>query len=274
MDFSPYDAVLLDLDGTIYHENHPLPGAIELIRRLEREGTCYACLTNSGMSPRQLEAKLAGLGVRVDASHIYSCPAATADYVMETFAPRRALLHGSVQASDAERPRIFNLATDGLHELLEGKVHWVESPEEECDAVCCASPAHSFASKERQWIALQLLRRGAKLIGLCADRLYPSPRGVEFGAGSMTALLAYAANVTPIFCGKPEAVFFHELCRRLKVAPDRCILIGDNLESDIAGAKGVGMAAILALCGVTRREDVAEAKVQPDRVIGDLRELL
>ncbi len=171
-------------------------------------------------------------------------------------------------------PRIYNLATDGLHELLDGKVQWVEKPDEPCDAVCAASPAHSYASQPRQWIALQQLRRGAKLIGLCADRLYPSPRGVEFGAGAMTAMLAYAANVTPTFCGKPEGVFFHELCHRLNVTPGKCLLIGDNLESDIAGAKNVGMPAILVLCGVTRREDLATAKFQPDQVIEDLRELL
>ena len=53
-----------------------------------------------------------------------------------------------------------------------------------------------------------LLRRGAALIAICADRVYPSPRGLEFGVGAMAAMLAYAADVTPTYCGKPEPLFF------------------------------------------------------------------
>ena len=46
------------------------------------------------------------------------------------------------------------------------------------------------------------------LVGICADRVYPSPRGIEFGSGALTMMLAYAADVTPVFTGKPERVFF------------------------------------------------------------------
>src|SRR6185436_21079891 len=129
-------------------------------------------------------------------------------------------------------------------------------PEEPCDAVIAGAPANVFATPDRQRAALYLLRSGAKLIGICADRVYPSPRGLELGSGALSHTMAYAANVTPTFTGKPERIFFEELCRRLGVPPPRCILVGDNLESDIAGAKQFGMATILTLTGVTRAQDV------------------
>ena len=50
--------MLLDLDGTIYHEDQALPGAVELIHRLQREGRTYACLTNSTSSPQRISARL------------------------------------------------------------------------------------------------------------------------------------------------------------------------------------------------------------------------
>ena len=78
---------------------------------------------------------------------------------------------------------------------------------------------------------------------MCADRVYPSPRGLEFGSGAMTAMMSYASGVAGVFTGKPEAVFFEELCSQLAVEPRRCLLIGDNLESDVGGAKRMGMAA-------------------------------
>jgi ribonucleotide monophosphatase NagD (HAD superfamily) len=53
------------------------------------------------------------------------------------------------------------------------------------------------------------------------------------------------------------------------------MMIGDNLESDIAGAKGVGMATILSLTGVTRRSDLTRLppQLRPDWVVEDLNEL-
>lgn len=243
-DLTRFDAVLIDLDGTFYREQPGgpvvLPGAVELIAKLEARRQKYACLTNSGASPRQLARRLADMGAPVHESHIWSCAAAAADYVLQRFPPR---------------PRIFNLATDGTLDLLDGKVSWVQTPDEPCDAVIVAAPVNTHAAPPRQWIALQLLRRGAALVGHCADRVYPSHRGLEFGAGALTEMLAYAANTQPTYCGKPQPVFFHELCQRLHVEPHRCILLGDNLESDVAGAHAVGMTAALLLTGVATLAD-------------------
>jgi HAD superfamily hydrolase (TIGR01450 family) len=259
LDLDKYDAVLLDLDGTVYYEEHPLPGAVELIRRLQAQGRRYACLTNSTTSPQQLSARLARMGVTVDPDHIYTAAAATCDFVLQRF---------------GQTPRVFNLSTDGVHDMLDGRVRWVNRADEPCDAVICGVPLNVYATEDRQRTALVLLRSGAALVAICADRVYPSPRGIEFGVGATAAMFAYAANVIPTFCGKPERIFFTELCRRLEVKPERCVLVGDNLESDIAGAKGVGMATILTLSGITAAEDVDRSPHRPDAVIRDLTDLL
>jgi 4-nitrophenyl phosphatase len=265
LDLSQYEAILLDLDGTVYHEDHALPGAVELIRRLQQRGRKYACLTNSTSSPERLTKRLSGMGVQVDPAHIYTAAAAAADYVIEHFA----------EAPEG-KPRVFNLATEGIHEMLDGKVRWVESGTEPCDAVICGVPLSVFATDERRRTAMLLLREGAALIAICADRIYPSPRGLEFGVGALAAMLAYAANVQPIYCGKPEPLFFHELCQRLDVEPSRCVLIGDNPESDIAGGKAVGMRTILTLSGIITAEDLPAIPQErrADAIIEDLRDLL
>src|SRR5437016_1673185 len=77
IDLNAYQAVLLDLDGTVYHEDHSLPGAVELIRRLQAEDRTYACLTNSTSSPQRLATRLTRMGVEVDPAHIYTAAAAT-----------------------------------------------------------------------------------------------------------------------------------------------------------------------------------------------------
>lgn len=266
LDLDKYQAVLLDLDGTVYHEEHALPGAVELIRRLQKEGRKYACLTNSTSSPERLSARLRRMGVAVDPFHIYTAAAATCDYVLQQF--------GDPSARQAAR--VYNLSTEGVQEMLEGRVQWVQREDEACDAVICGVPLNLYATEERQRVALVLLRGGASLVAICADRVYPSPRGLEFGVGAMGAMMAYAANVTPTFCGKPEKIFFVELCRRLGVKPQNCVLAGDNLESDIAGGKALGMATILTLSGIATEADAERLapQLRPDTIIADLRSLL
>jgi HAD superfamily hydrolase (TIGR01450 family) len=265
IDFSPYQAVLLDLDGTVYHEDQPLPGAIQLIRRLHEQRRNYACLSNSTSSPVRVATRLGNMGVDVDLDRVYTAAAAAADYVVSHF-----------RQGGNTKPRIYNLATEGIQDMLDGLVDWVQTEDEPCDAVVIGAPANSHAMPERQRVALHLVRKGAAAVGICSDRVYPSDRGLEFGSGALSWLLCYAAGVEPIFCGKPQEIFFEVLCRRLNVEADECLLIGDNLESDIFGAKAVGMRTILTLTGVARRGDLAKlpADWQPDLVIEDLTELL
>ena len=275
-DFDAFEAVLLDLDGTVYHEEHALPGAVELIRRFQDCGRKYACLTNSTSNPERIGARLGRMGVKVDPAHIYTAAAAACDYVMERFGAQGVPGGGAPSRAGARKPRVFNLSTEGVNDMLDGKVEWVNDEQGPCDAVICGVPVNVYATEERQRAAMLLLRRGAALVAICADRVYPSPRGMEFGVGAMAAMMSYAANVTPVYTGKPERFFFEELCRRLGVSPPRCVLVGDNLESDIAGAKAAGMRCVLVLTGVATREDVARlpAELRPDWVVPGLPELI
>jgi 4-nitrophenyl phosphatase len=277
IDLTKFDAVLLDLDGTVYHEHHPLPGAIELIRKLQSDRRTFACLSNSASSPQRVCRRLEEMGVRLETNQVYTAALAVCDYVMERFAKAhpRADPPSKLPVQHAI-PRVFNLCTESVYEMLEGRVHWVETADEPCDAVICGAPSNVHATPDRQRIAMELLRRGAVLAGLCNDRVYPSPRGLELGSGSQCAMLAYAANVTPVFCGKPERIFFVELCTRLKVLPEKCVLIGDNLESDVAGAKGVGMTSVLTMSGVTNRKELEALSTteRPEHVVEDLTELI
>jgi 4-nitrophenyl phosphatase len=259
-DFSAYEAVLLDLDGTLYKEDHPLPGAVALVRRFIGQGRKYACLSNSTESPHRIALRLQKMGLEVHPDLLYTAAASAVEYVLKQFpAP----------------PRVFTLATLGIREMLEGRVVWTESELEPCDAVIVGNPACVDCSVPRLEIALRLIRQGAACMGICADRTYPSPRGLEIGSGATTMMLAYGANVEPIFFGKPQARFFQGLCDRLAVAPERCILVGDNLDSDINGAKGVNMKTILSLSGVTKRADLVglPKERQPDWVVESLEEL-
>ncbi len=262
IDLSQFQAILLDLDGTVYHEDQALPGAIELIRHLQTSKRPFACLSNSTASPQRIVTRIQKMGGQLAPNQVYTAAAATADYILKRY--------------PHARPRLYNLASESMPEMLHGRVDWIESPHDPCDAVIVGAAVSPQASEERRRVALYLLRHGAAAIGICADRVYPSPRGLEFGCGALTQMLCYASGVQPVYCGKPEKFFFQELCHRLGVEPQRCLLIGDNLESDLLGARNVAMRTILTLTGVACREDLKHLPddAQPIGIVKDLTELL
>jgi ribonucleotide monophosphatase NagD (HAD superfamily) len=191
---------------------------------------------------------------------LYTASSSAVDYILDSFKPT---------------PRVFNLATEGVQEMLDGKVTWTQNEHDPCDAVIIGNPACRYCTIPRMQIAARLIRQGAACIGICADRTYPGNDGLEIGSGATTQLFAYAANVEPIFFGKPQKRFFLGLCQRLGVTPEQCVLVGDNLESDIGGAKSVGMKTVLCLTGVSHRSDLdaASPEQRPDWVIENLLEL-
>lgn len=260
IDLSPFDAVLIDLDGTIWHEEVPLPGAIEFIARLQRRQQKFAFVTNSGLSPARLRERLARMGATVEDSHFYSAASASCDYVRERF-PRGT--------------RAFSVAGSACEELLSDHVEWIQDDQPGCGVVMSASLANKNATSERFQFAVRHILRGAAHVALCADRAYPTPRGFEIGSGAVAEMLAYAAGHKPIYCGKPQRVFFEECCQHLGVAPGTCVLIGDNLEADVAGARQVGMKSIVPLTGLTTREMLKANALGlvPDFVVESLEEL-
>ncbi len=264
-----FDALLLDMDGTLYHEQHVLPGVPEAITRLQRAGLPLGCVTNnSAHTAEQLAARLADMGVVLPAARIYTAARAMADLILRH------------PTTGGRKPRVFNFAGLALPVELADRVEWVDGPSESCDIVAVGTHMRENNigfDMDRAVVALAHLRRGAALVAGCNDRVFPIGGGVEFGSGAWARLFAYAADLGEsriTFAGKPSPAFFAALPQHMNVAPQRCLLVGDNLEADILGARAVGMKTALVLTGVSQPEDIARTGITPDWVAADLMELV
>ena len=73
---------ICDMDGVIYHGNNLLPGVREFVDWLQGQGKQFLFLTNSSeRSPRELQQKLARMGLQVDERHFYTSALATAAFL-------------------------------------------------------------------------------------------------------------------------------------------------------------------------------------------------
>ena len=111
---------------------------------------------------------------------------------------------------------------------------------------------------------------GAAWIATNPDTTFPTERGLAPGNGSLVRAVATAVGREPDFvAGKPDPALFHLAASRLHA--QRPLVVGDRLDTDIAGGISAGMRTALVLTGVT--SVVTESDPQPDAVLRDLRDL-
>jgi hypothetical protein len=124
--------------------------------------------------------------------------------------------------------------------------------------------------------AANVARSGAWFVATNRDPIFPLPDGFHAGAGSIVEAVAYSASRRPdVTVGKPEPGLFLEACALAGEAPERAIVIGDSLTTDMVAARAIGARRILMLTGVTSRAkvDAVPAADRPDHVAADAAEL-
>lgn len=252
-----FRGLIFDMDGVLWRGNAPLPGMHELFAWLNARNLPYVLATNnSTTSPQEYAAKLTRLGVTgVPPERIVTSSTVTGAYLRDHY---------------PAETRTFVLGEDGLREaVLKAGMTLVEA-----EAQVVISGLDKQLTYSRLSAAARQIRGGATFIGTNPDRTFPAADGLVPGAGSILAALIAATDVQPIIMGKPGAPMFHEALRRLAAAPEATLMVGDRLDTDIAGAQALGLHTALLLTGVTTREALADSAVQPDAVFDDLFALL
>jgi HAD superfamily hydrolase (TIGR01458 family) len=244
-------AVLLDLDGVLYVEEEAVPGAAEAVGRLRAMDVALRFVTNTTTRPRSATlARLAGLGIEV---------------------PEDELLTPVVLARQlcAERghERVALLVAPGTEEEFAG-LQPVEG-EEGADAVIVGDlgDGWTYAALNR---AFRLVMDGAELIALQRNRFWRRADGLSLDAGPFVAALEYATGRDATVVGKPSAAFFGQVLEDLGVDAEGAVMVGDDIETDIGGALGAGLRAVLVRTGKFRADVVEASGIEPTAVVDSI----
>jgi glycerol 3-phosphatase-2 len=241
-----YDHVLLDLDGCVWVGERPTPGAAEAIEALRRAGKSVVFLTNDPRSsPEEYVRKLWAAGIKASLEEVVSVGAAI-QHLLAQFAPR-------TETYVIGAPAIFRHAAEAGMRVINGT-----SREAQAQVVVVAGHDDLHFSELR--VATQAVLRGAELIGAGRDRTFPREDGPWPGTGAIVAALEYATGREARIVGKPQPQMFRTALDRL--GPGRALVIGDRLDSDLAGAAAAGLDGAIVLSGVTARAE-AEAASDP-----------
>jgi glycerol 3-phosphatase-2 len=250
-----YEAFLFDLDGVLYRGDEAVPYAAESVGRLRELGKGIAFVTNnSSRTPEAVAAKLAAVGVP-----------ATADDV-ETSALTTAHLLAARGIATA-----FVVGEEGVrHALTDAGLTVVDGDPATVEAVVVGLDRSVDYDKLRT--ASVLVERGATLIATNADASFPSEDAQAWpGAGALLAVIETTTGVRAEVVGKPHAPLLRAAHER--AGGGRPLLIGDRLDTDIAGAIALGWDSLLVLTGIAARADLDASASRPTHVGEDLRSL-
>jgi glycerol 3-phosphatase-2 len=248
----PYDVILLDLDGVLYRWPEPIPGAAEAVAALRKAGKRIAFVTNnSSRTPAQVAERLASFGVDAKPEEVVTSALATATILAE---------RGARSA--------FVVGEEGLLEALaDAGIHVAHAVTDEIDVVVVGFDRAADYMKLKD--ASVLVERGASLVASNADPSFPAPGGESWpGAGALLAAIETTTDTRGEVFGKPEAPLFERALA--SAGGGRPLVIGDRLDTDIAGAARLGWDSALVLTGTSRREDLDGSPWKPTFVVDDL----
>lgn len=252
MDFTHIRGIIMDMDGVLWRGDERLPGVLEWFAFLRERGMPFTLATNnSAKSPQDYVQKLAKLGI-------------------DGIAPGQIVTSGTTTVSwlRGHYPvgtRIHVLGGDGLKRLISDAGYVLA---DDAELVVVGIDIHVTYEKLKR--ASLLIRTGARFIGTNGDVSIPTPEGLAPGAGSLIAAISAATGQQPLIMGKPNAPMFLAAVEALGVLPEQALMIGDRLNTDIAGAQAVGLKTALVLTGVSTREEAEADASPPDGIFENL----
>ncbi len=238
-----YDVLLLDLDGCVWVGEDATPGAAGAIDTARAAGKSVGFVTNDGRhSAEDFVRKLWRLGLKASVEEVVTVGGALQHALHERYSTRSAYVIGS--------PAIHRHVTEAGLRVVNGTTF---APRAEIVVVA----GHDHLDYDELRVATQAVLRGAELVGAGRDATFPMPDGLWPGTGAILAAIEYATGQRAWTVGKPEPQIFRTALDRF--GGGRALVVGDRLDSDVAGAKAAGLDAALVLTGSTGEEEAREA---------------
>ncbi len=254
LDFRKKRGFICDMDGVIYHGNHILPGVAEFIQWLHDEKKEYLFLTNnSGYTPKELQQKLARMGLEVSEEHFYTSALATAAFLKEQAPGCSVFAIGEAG--------LFNALYDASITMNDVNPDYV---------VVGEGRSYSLDTLTK---ATNLVLNGAKLIGANSDVSGPIENGIAPACRALVAPIEMATGTKAYFCGKPNPLMMRTGLRLLNCHSGDSVMVGDRMDTDVISGMESGMSTVLVLSGVSTMETLKTYAYRPNVVldgVGDI----
>ncbi|TGN06443.1 TIGR01458 family HAD-type hydrolase [Leptospira ilyithenensis] len=244
---------LFDLEGVFHQGESLLPGALETLTALREKKIPFVFLTNTTTkSERDIRIGLNKLGLGIRENEILTTPKMAASYLKK-----------------AGKSKVRLILADQVKDDITG----LEKVEENPEAVIIGDIGDGWSYDLLNSIFRNLIA-GSKLIALHKGKFWQTKEGLSLDIGAFITGLEYSAGVDAKVIGKPSPSFFRAGLDHLGLSASDCTMIGDDIESDVGGAKELGIQGILVKTGKFREEQLKTSRIKPDFIIDTIGNLL
>ena len=239
-------AVLFDLQGVLFEDGTPLPGALQAVAAARSHGHQIRFVTNTATrSADDLQADLERMGFPIAPEELFTAPLATRRYLQRRGWRPHTLVHPAIDSlfADLKQPEGSAAPPD-------------------CVVLGDARDRLTYGALNR---VFQLVQQGLPLIGIGRNRCFREGGRWMLDAGAFLTAIEWAAGTEALVMGKPSAAFYEELVASTGLPPGDCLMIGDDVEADVAGAMACGLRGLLVRTGKFRPAD--EARLPPGGLV-------
>lgn len=246
---------ICDMDGVIYHGNKILDGVTDFVNWMLDNDKKFVFLTNSSeRTPHELSMKLERMGLHVTPDHFYTSAMATAEFLHTQKPGSTAYVIGEAALTKA-------LYDQGIY-MNDVNPDYV---------VVGETRTYNFEKIEK---AINLVLKGAKLIGTNPDITGPCETGIAPATGSLIAPIEISTGKKAYFVGKPNPLMLRHGLRLLNCHSQDIAFIGDRMDTDIIAGIESNVDTVLVLSGVTALDDIDKFPYRPKYIARGVGELI
>lgn len=253
MNLKNIDTILFDLNGTLYERGIALEGANNTIEKLREKGFNLNFITNTdGRKVEDVYNSVVKKGLNIKKEELFTPVTAVKRFIDEnkekTFYP---LVHDDV---------LEDLKTANINET---------NPDYVIIGDFCDKVSYEGINK-----VFRMIKNGADIIALSKTLWYIDVDGYSINTGAFVRMFEEACNKEAILMGKPSEEYFNLALKRSDSKPENTIIIGDDIDTDILGAKKLNSIGVLVRTGIFSDEKLSKSIIKPDYVIDNVNELV
>ena len=243
-DFSRISGLLIDLEGVLYSDNKLIEGAIETIKTIRKNNFKIRFLTNTTTAPvKQILEKLKNFNFDIVKEEIFSPIITTKNYLTHNNLKKICLITEPSLVKEFDK---FEINQKNPDAIIMGDIY-----------------------KNFNWVILDnafklINENNCQLIALHKNKYCNRDGKISLDLGPFVDAIEYATGIKAIVMGKPEQKIFNIAIQDMGVLKNEVLMIGDDILSDIKGAKDIGIKTIQVKTGKYQEADLENKFTQPD----------
>ncbi|MGX5834200.1 HAD-IIA family hydrolase [Aeromonas piscicola] len=247
---SYYEGVILDVDGTLLLHDKALPGAGEAIAALRREGYQLSFVSNTtSRNEAQLAQTLFSQGIDANEAEVQTSVSACLYYLQTHFGDRKGFF--------------------AVPEALQTRFSQLAQCDEQPDYIVLGDLDEGFNYAILNRI-FNFIRNGAQLVVFHQNNWYFRDGKTWLDSGAFTRVLEFAGDTQAVVTGKPSSVMFQSAIQFMGLQKDRVLVVGDDVTTDVVGARDAGLSFLLVGSGKFKLADLTSHRIPRSHFISSI----